>query len=74
MKYQEAYNLYDKKYARRVGRQQKIIRKMWDKADKNNGVLSEKDLRKYNTAQDKIIEYENEIVSKAEELSGEKAI
>lgn len=74
MNYQEAYNLYNKKYARKVGRQQKIIRKMWDKADKNNGVLSEKDLRKYNTAQDKIIEYENEIVSKAEELSGEKAI
>lgn len=74
MNYQEAYNLYDKKYARKVGRQQKIIRKMWGKADKNGGILSEKDLRKYNIAQDKIIEYENEIVSKAEELSGEEAI
>jgi len=73
MNYQDAYDLYDRKYARKVKRQQKIICKMWDKADKNNGVLPEKDLRKYHNAQDKIIKYENEIVSKAEELSGEEA-
>lgn len=75
MNYAQAYRFYDKKYKRKVERQQKIIVEMWDKYDylKYHGGLSKKDWRKLEDAQDKIIQYENEIVDKAEKLSGEEA-
>ena len=75
MNYAEAYRFYDKKYKRKVKRQQKVIVKMWDKYDelKYHGGLSKKDWRKLEDAQDKIIQYENEIVDKAEKKSGEEA-
>lgn len=71
MTYDEAYDLYDRKYARKVARKQNVIIKTWNKAEK--GGATKKDWAKYRKAQDKIIQYENEIVEKAEKLSGEKA-
>ncbi len=72
MKYKEAYDIYDRKYARKVRRLQDVIIKTWDKAEKNK--ITERDLAKYHKAQDKIIRIENKIVAKAEKLSGEEAI
>lgn len=75
MTYEEAYEYFDRKYARRVKRQQDIIVKMWKKYDelKYHGGLSKRDWRKFEDAQDKIIQYETEIVEKAEKKSGEEA-